>query len=59
MVVIIRDRIVHYIEQGMSLEEVKAADPSLGWNNWYGSDTPPFTTARFIETAYGELSRNR
>ena len=59
MVVIIRDRIVHYIEQGMSLDEVKAADPSLGWNNWYGSDTPPFTTARFIEAAYGELSRNR
>ena len=59
MVVIIRDRIVHFIEQGMSLEEVKAADPTLGWNNWYGSNTPPFTTARFIETAYAELSRNR
>ncbi len=59
MVVIIRDRIVHYIEQGMSLDEVRAADPSLGWNTWYGSDTPPFTTARFIETAYAELSRNR
>ena len=59
MVVIIRDRIVYYIGQGMSLAEVKAADPTLGWNTWYGSDTPPFTTARFIETAYAELSQNR
>ncbi len=59
MVVIIRDRIIDLIDKGLTLEEVKAADPTLGWNNWYGSTTPPFTTERFIETAYAELSQRR
>ena len=59
MVVTVRDRIVHMIEQGMSLEQVKAADPTLGWNTWYGSDTLPFTTGRFVETVYRELSKSR
>lgn len=59
MVVIVRDRIVDLIDKGLTLEQVKAADPTLGWNNWYGSTTPPFTTERFIEVAYEELGRAR
>ena len=59
MVVTVRDRVAHFIEQGMSLEQVKAADPTLGWNTLYGSDTPPFTTARFVDSVYAELSDTR
>ena len=59
MVVIIRDRIIDLIDKGLTLEEVKAADPTLGWNNRYGSTTPPFTTERFIEVAYAELRQQR
>lgn len=59
MVVTVRERIAHLIGEGMTLDQVKAADPTLGWNTWYGSNEPPFTTERFIETIYRELSRER
>ena len=38
-------------EKSMGLEQVKAADSTLGWNPWYGSDIPTFITERFIEAS--------
>ncbi len=55
MVVIIRDRIADLVGKGMSLEQVKAARPTLGWDTRYGSDTPPFTTERFVENVFHEI----
>ena len=55
MVNIIRDRVADLVQRGMSFEQVVAADPTLGWNRWYGSDTPPYTTERFLLALYAEL----
>ena len=56
MVNIIRDRVADLVQRGMSFEQVAAADPTLGWNRWYGSDTPPYTTERFLLALYAELA---
>jgi glyoxylase-like metal-dependent hydrolase (beta-lactamase superfamily II) len=56
-VLIIRDRIRHMAEQGMSLREVMAAQPSLDYDTRYGRDRGPWTTAMFIEAAYRDLVR--
>ena len=57
MVTIIRDRIQAMLKKGMTLEQVKAAKPSLDYDGIYGTDTGPWTTNMFIETVYRELSK--
>lgn len=54
---IIRDRIQALIDEGMTLEQVKAANPTLGYRSQYGSDSGPWTTDRFVEVIYNELAR--
>jgi glyoxylase-like metal-dependent hydrolase (beta-lactamase superfamily II) len=56
MLVIIRDRIKNMVEKKMTLEQVKAARPTLDYDGRYGSDTGPWTTAMFIEAIYREMS---
>jgi hypothetical protein len=58
MVTIIRGRIQYYIKQGMSLDAVKAAGPTLDYDGLYGSATGPWTTGMFIEAVYREISSN-
>lgn len=58
MLHIIRDRIRDLIERGMTLEQVKAARPTLDYDGRYGSDTGPWTTEMFIEAVYRDLSRS-
>ena len=50
MVVIVRDRIEDMIKKGMTLEQVKAARPTLDYDTQYGAGE------RFIEAAYKSLS---
>jgi glyoxylase-like metal-dependent hydrolase (beta-lactamase superfamily II) len=57
MVTIIRDRIQAMLKKGMTLDQVKAAKPTLDYDGIYGVDTGPWTTAMFIETVYRELSK--
>jgi cyclase len=59
MVVIIRDRIRDMVEKGMTLEQVKAARPSLDYDARYGADTGSWTTAMFIEAIYKDLAGSR
>jgi cyclase len=59
MVTIVRDRIQYMIKKGMTLDQVKAARPTLDFDPRYGTDTGFWTTAMFIETIYGELSRKK
>jgi hypothetical protein len=40
----------------MTLEQVKAAEPSKDYDPVYGSTTGFWTTERFIEAAYQSLS---
>ena len=56
MVTIIRDRVQDLIKKGMTLEQVKAANPAQGYRSQYGSDTGPWTTDLFIEAVYRSLA---
>ena len=57
MVVIIAARIKDMVGKKMTLEQVKAAKPTLDYDGLYGSDTGPWTTAMFIEAIYKDYSK--
>jgi cyclase len=57
MITIIRDRIVDMIKKGMTLEQVKAARPTLDYDPLYGTSSGFWTTAAFVEAAYKSLSQ--
>jgi cyclase len=57
MLTIIRGRIQYFIKQGMTLEEVKAAKPTLDYDGLYGATTGPWTSDMFVEAIYRELSK--
>ena len=59
MVTVIRDRIQELINQGKTLEQVKAANPTLSYRRRYGSDSGPWTTDRFVEVVYKELTQKK
>ena len=56
MVTIIRDRIQDMINRGMTLEQVKAARPTLDYDPRYGKTTGFWTTDMFVEAVYKSLS---
>jgi cyclase len=56
MVIIIRDRIQDLINKGMSLEQVKAAQPTRDYDPRYGSTTGFWTTDKFVTAVYKSLS---
>ena len=56
MVTIIRDRIRDMIQKGMTLEQVKAARPTVDYDVLYGTDTGSWTTEMFVEAVYQNLS---
>jgi glyoxylase-like metal-dependent hydrolase (beta-lactamase superfamily II) len=55
MVQIISDRIQNHIDQGMSLEQILAARPTLDFDARYGSDRGEWTTGMFITAVYESL----
>ena len=59
MVTIVRDRIQDMIDKGMTLEQVKAADPTQGFRKRYGADAGSWTTQMFIEAVYKGLSAKK
>jgi cyclase len=59
MVTIVRDRIADLVGRGATIEQVKAARPTLDYDRQYGATTGPSTTAMFIEAIYQDLSRQR
>ena len=58
MVKVIRDIIQDMIGRGMTLEQVKAANPTQGYRRRYGADSGPWTTDMFVEAIYNGL-KNR
>jgi cyclase len=56
MVTIIRDRIQDMVSKGMTLEQVKAAKPTMDYDPLYGTNTGSWTTDMFIEAVYQSLS---
>ena len=55
MVTIVKDVIQDMIKRGMTLEQVKAANPTNGYNARYGSDKGPWTTEMFVTAVYKGL----
>lgn len=56
MVVIIRDRVQAMVDEGMTLEQVLAARPSLDYDPRYGSERGDWTTRMFVEAVYRDLA---
>jgi glyoxylase-like metal-dependent hydrolase (beta-lactamase superfamily II) len=56
MVTIIRDRVQEMAKKGMTLQQIKAARPSLEYDGIYGSTAGLGTTEKFVEAVYAGLS---
>jgi cyclase len=55
-ITIVRDRIRAMVKKGMTLEQVRAAEPTLDFDPRYGADSGFWTTAQFVEAVYRDLS---
>jgi glyoxylase-like metal-dependent hydrolase (beta-lactamase superfamily II) len=55
MVTIIRDRVKAMIDKGMTLEQVKAAQPTADYDPRYGAASGTWTTDMFVEAVYQTL----
>jgi cyclase len=58
MVTVIRDHIQNMIDKRMTLEQVKAANPTQGYRKRYGSDGGAWTTDMFVEAIYKGLTKS-
>jgi len=59
MLVMIRDRVQDLVKKGMTLDQVKAARPTMDFDGRYGSTTGSWTTAMFVEAVYKNLKENK
>ena len=59
MVTVIKDTIQALIDKGLTLEQVKAADPTKGYRGRYGSDTGAMDDGQFVEAVFNGLSRKK
>ena len=56
-ITVVRDRVADLIKDGKNLQQVKAANPTLGYRSEYGTDRGEWTTENFVETIFAELSK--
>src|SRR6185369_13950261 len=59
MLVMVRDRIQDLKAKGMTVEQVKAAKPTMDFDGRYGSNTGSWTTAMFLEAVYKSLKEKK
>jgi glyoxylase-like metal-dependent hydrolase (beta-lactamase superfamily II) len=59
MVTIIRDRVKSMVDKGMTLQQVKAANPTLDYDTRYGSKTGPWTTDMFVEAVFKTVQASK
>jgi glyoxylase-like metal-dependent hydrolase (beta-lactamase superfamily II) len=55
MVTVVRDVVQGLIDKGMTLDQVKAANPTQGYRARYGADSGPWTTDMFVDAIYRDL----
>jgi cyclase len=55
-ITIIRDRIQAMVKKKMTLDQVRAAQPTFDFDRRYGADSGFWTTAMFVEAVYRDLS---
>jgi len=58
MLTIIRAEIADLIKKGKTLQQIKDAKPTLGFDGLYGAETGPWTTNMFIEAVYRNLTKD-
>jgi glyoxylase-like metal-dependent hydrolase (beta-lactamase superfamily II) len=58
-ITVVRDRVQDLIDQGMTLAQVQAANPTLGYRSQYGTDSGPWTTEMFVAAIYNELAAEK
>ena len=56
MVTYVRDVVADMIKSGLTLEQIRNADPTLPYRARYGADSGPWTTSMFIEAVYKSLA---
>ena len=59
MVTTIRDRVQQMVEKGATLEQVKAARPTLDYDTRFGSTTGSWTTDMFVTAVYRSLAEGQ
>jgi glyoxylase-like metal-dependent hydrolase (beta-lactamase superfamily II) len=59
MVTIVRDRVKSMVGEGKTLEQVKAAKPTIDYDVLYGTRSGPWTTEMFVEAVYRDLARSK
>jgi glyoxylase-like metal-dependent hydrolase (beta-lactamase superfamily II) len=59
MMTIIRDVVEDMIKRGMTLAQIKAANPTKGYRTRYGVDSGPWTTDMFVEAIYKGLTQKK
>ena len=56
-VTVVTDIIQDMVTKGMTLQQVKTANPTKGYRARFGSDTGPWTTDKFVEAVYNGLKK--
>lgn len=56
MVTMVRDRVQALIEQHRTLAQIRAANPTAGFNTRYGAEGGPWTTDQFVTAVYQSLT---
>ena len=56
MVTVIRDRIADLVKKGLTLEQVRKADPTKGYRKQYGPETGSWTNDMFVTAVYRSLT---
>jgi len=59
MLVMIRDRVRDLKKKGMTLEQVRAARPTLDFDGRYGATTGPWTTDMFLSAVYRSVDQQK
>jgi cyclase len=59
MVTMIRDRVRDLKRKGMTVDQVKAARPTMDFDGRYGSSTGAWTTDMFVEAVYRSLQEKK
>jgi glyoxylase-like metal-dependent hydrolase (beta-lactamase superfamily II) len=59
MVTTIRDRVRNMVDTGATLEQVKAARPTLDYDPRFGSTSGSWTTEMFVTAVYRSLTENK
>jgi glyoxylase-like metal-dependent hydrolase (beta-lactamase superfamily II) len=56
MVTIVRDGVQSLIKKGLTLQQIKAANPTQGYRARYGAESGSWTTDMFVEAVYKGLT---